>query len=352
MTAAWRELLDAGMYSNFPGFLYSKQSGRQNSNIFRVPPGGGAQIDTGGMPINQAVMPLPYKEPSAALGQLVENISQYGQRLGGTSEMNVGEGRNDAPVGTTIALIEQAVKVMNSVHKRMHSAQAEEFALLGRCFKEHPESFWQRNRKPNIPQDEAIFLQALEDYLIVPQADPNTSSHSQRIMKVAALIQMATADPAGFNLPEVRREALTTIGWTNADQFLAPPMPPQPNPEAQAKMADSQAKMITAQAKVAEVQHKINGGEDKQGDSPQEIQLKMLSEQNKANETEMKMKDSQMDSVNRLRDRESRERLAAIKLAEEVMKNPMTGMSVVNQLIRPDMLQTLEEKEPPTPMPQ
>jgi hypothetical protein len=117
-------------------------------------------------------------------------------------------------------------------------------------------------------------------------------------------------------------------------------------------MADSQAKMITAQAKVAEVQHKINGGEDKQGDSPQEIQLKMLSEQNKANETEMKMKDSQMDSVNRLRDRESRERLAAIRLAEEVMKNPMTGMSVVNQLIRPDMLQTLEEKEPPTPMPQ
>ena len=347
VTAAWRELLDAGMYANFPGFLYAKQSGRQNSNIFRVPPGGGAQIDTGGMPINQAVMPLPYKEPSAALNNLVESMSTYGQRLGGTSEVTVGEGRADAPVGTTIALIEQAVKVLNSVHKRMHAAQAEEFQMLAECFKENPESFWQRNRKPNIPWDEQQFIQALDDFDLVPQADPNTSSNSQRIMKTAALIQLANAAPQLYNLAEVNREALSTIGWENPDRFLSANMgPPPPNPMDQAKLVDSQAKMLTAQAKMAEAQHTVQGG-DKAQASPQELQLKMMSEQNQADEIKQKGMDAQMDSMNRMRDRESRERLAAVKLAEEVMKNPMDGMQVVRQMLDPGMIQRLEANEPP-----
>ena len=345
VTAAWRELLDAGMYANFPGFLYSKQSGRQNSNIFRVPPGGGAQIDTGGGPIQQAVMPLPYKEPSQALNVLTEQISQYGQRLGGTSEVAVGEGRQDAPVGTTIALIENAIKVLNAVHKRLHAAQAEEFQLLVDCFRENPNSFWERNRKPATGWNEEKFLAALNDFLLVPQADPNTSSNTQRIMKVAALVQMATADPAGFNLPEVRKEALTAIGWPNADKFLAPQMPPMPNPADQAKAMDSQAKMLTAQAKMAEVQHKVQGGENPQA-NPAELQLEALKEQNKAAEIEMKAADVQLDNMNRQRDRESRERLAAVKLAEEVMKNPMDGMAVVRDLISPSMLQRLEANEP------
>ena len=114
ITAAWRELLDAGMYANFPGFLMSDVGARQNTNIFRVPPGGGALVKTGGLPINQAIMPLPYKDPSPALMSLVENIAQTGQRLGGVSEMQTGEGRPDAPVGTTLAMIEQAAKILNS----------------------------------------------------------------------------------------------------------------------------------------------------------------------------------------------------------------------------------------------
>ena len=346
VTAAWRELLDAGMYANFPGFLYAKQSGRQNSNIFRVPPGGGAQIDTGGMPINQAIMPLPYKEPSAALAGLVESMAQYGQRLGGTSEAAVGEGRSDAPVGTTIALIEQSIKVLNSVHKRMHASQADEFQLLANCFKENPESFWQRNRRPNIPWDEQQFLQALEDFDMVPQADPNTSSSSQRIMKVAALVQMATQDPSGFNLPEVRKEALSAVGWESPDRFLAPQVPPQPNPVDQAKMVDSQAKMLTAQAKMAEAQHTVQGG-DKAQQNPQDMQLKMMAAQNQADEIKQKSADSQIDAMNRMRDRESRERLAAVKLAEEVMKNPMDGMQVVSQMLDPGMIQRLEANEQP-----
>ena len=107
VTAAWREMLDAGMYANFPGFLMADSGARQNTNIFRVPPGGGALIKTGGLPIGQAVMPLPYKEPGASMMTLVTNMAETGMRVGGTSELPVGEGRQDAPVGTTIALIER-----------------------------------------------------------------------------------------------------------------------------------------------------------------------------------------------------------------------------------------------------
>ena len=132
VTAAWREMLDAGMYANFPGFLMSDVGARQNTNIFRVPPGGGALVKTGGLPINQAIMPLPYKEPGAAMFNLVTNIVETGQRVGGTAELAVGEGRQDAPVGTTLALIDQATKILNSVHKRLHASQADEFQLLSR----------------------------------------------------------------------------------------------------------------------------------------------------------------------------------------------------------------------------
>ena len=172
LTAAWREMLDAGMYANFPGFLVADMGARQNTNIFRVPPGGGALVKTGGLPLNQAVMPLPYKDVGGGLMNLTENMAQTGMRVGGTSEMQVGEGRADAPVGTTLAMIEQATKILNAVHKRMHASQAEEFQLLARTFKEHPDSFWQRKGKPAYQWSEQTFLQALEDCELVPQADP------------------------------------------------------------------------------------------------------------------------------------------------------------------------------------
>jgi len=344
LTAVWRELLDAGMYSNFPGFLYAKTSGRQNSNIFRVPPGGGAQIDTAGMPIQQAVMPLPYKEPSGALAAFAETISQYGQRLGGTAEMQVGEGKAEAPVGTMLAMIEQAQKLLNSVHKRMHAAQADEFQLLAQCFREHPESFWQRNKRPANKWSEKTFLDALDNYELVPQADPNTASHIQRVMKVTALVQMAQTAPTLYNLDAVNREALLTLGWSNANSLLRDqvnnPQPPDPQAQAaqmagQAAMITAQSKMMEAQTKVAETQKKMGGG---QGMSPEE-QVKMA-------EIQQKNIDAQLDATNRKRDRESRERIAAVKLAEDLAANP-AGLGIVRQILDPGMLQRLESNEQP-----
>ena len=214
LTAAWREMLDAGMYANFPGFLYADTGARQNTNIFRVPPGGGALVKTGGMPINQAVMPLPYKDVGGGLMSLVENINQTGMRVGGTAEQAVGEGKQDAPVGTTIALIDQATKVLNSVHKRMHSAQADEFQLLVKCFQENPESFWQKNRRPARQWDEETFLRALDQVDLVPQADPNTASQTQRLMKVIALKQIQAQNPSMYDPIAIDTAALQAVGWS------------------------------------------------------------------------------------------------------------------------------------------
>ena len=349
LTAVWRELLDAGMYANFPGFLYAKTSGRQNSNIFRIPPGGGAQIDTAGMSIQQSVMPLPYKEPSGALASFAEQISQYGQRIGGTAEMQVGEGKQDAPVGTTLAIIEQAQKVLNSVHKRLHAAQADEFQLIAQCFREHPNSFWQRNKRPAGQWDEQTFLSALDNYELVPQADPNTASHIQRVMKVTALIQLAQQAPDLYNLDAVNREALLTLGWGNPTALLRDTVnqPPAPDPQAQAASMAGQAAMITAQSKMMEAQAKVQDMQSKaggqQGMSP-DNQVKMA-------EIQQKNIDAQLDAMNRKRDRESRERLAAVKLAEEVAMNPST-LGTIDTLLDPGMIQRLEGNEPamsPTP---
>jgi len=251
ITAAWRELLDAGMYSNFPGFLMADTGARQNTNIFRVPPGGGALVKTNGMPIQQAIMPLPYQPPSQALMALVSDMAQTGMRVGGTSESQVGEGRADAPVGTTLAMIDQATKVMNAVHKRLHAAQAEEFRLLCEVFREHPESFWQRNNRPAYAWDEQTFLQALEDYDLTPQADPNTASHTQRIMKVMALKQLQAANPNLYDPVAIDEAALQAIGWNNPQQFMRPDNLEQPTPEVMKGMADVQTKQQEVQAKIA-----------------------------------------------------------------------------------------------------
>ena len=360
ITAAWRELLDSGMYANFPGFLMADNGARQNTNIFRVPPGGGALVKTGGMPINQAIMPLPYNNGAApSLMSLVSNMAETGMRVGGTSEMQVGEGRADAPVGTTLAMIDQATKVMNAVHKRMHSAQAQEFQLLARCFHENPESFWQRNKKPAYPWDEATFLAALDNCNLVPQADPNTASHSQRMMKIMGLKQLQQGNPSLYDPIAIDTAALQAMGWSNPQQFMVPPSSLQnkPPPEVQYAQAMVQIKKQEADAKTAmvgvkqqEVAAKMQEAGALAGGQPQgptiEDQIKMAELQARQQEMQLDQKDSMMDAINRKRDRESRERLAAVKLAETIATVPGAEQAV-QSLLDPGMIQRLESNEQP-----
>ena len=358
ITAAWRELLDAGMYNNFPGFLMADTGARQNTNIFRVPPGGGALVKTNGMPINQAIMPLPYKEPSGALMNLVNQMAETGMRVGGTSEVMVTEGKPDAPVGTTLAMIEQAQKVLNSVHKRLHAAQAEEFELLMQCFREHPESFWMKRRKPAFPWDEKTFTDALDSYYFVPQADPNTSSQTQRLMKVLALKQLVASNPSLYDPIAVDTAALQALGWSNPQQFMIPKhtqgqMPPEmiqamakmqnDKMSAEARVLDSQTRAKETDAKIQLDMLKLQMEQD--ANNPQTDPAKMAELQIQQMDIQQRAEDAMIDAINRKRDRESRERLAAVKLAEELIRNPQ-GLGIVGNVLDQGMIDRLESNEP------
>jgi hypothetical protein len=342
VTAAWRELLDNGMFANFPGFLIAKSGARQNTNIFRVPPGGGAQIDTGGMPISQAVIPLPYQTGGMApLMQLVEDIAQTGMRIGGTAETQVGEGKDEMPVGSTLAMIEQATKVMNSVHKRLCAAQAVELQLIVECFKENPECFWQSDDMPSkTPWDQDTFMRAVNNVNLVPQADPNTASHGQRIMKVMGMKQLQAQSPQLYDARAVDTAALKTLGWSNPNEFLTQKAP-DPTPEmlkgqAEAKVAqqEADAKTLDSQTKAKETDAKIQqgafapkpdgglAGGAPQGDTQADMmtaQARLIDAQTKSQAIGVKHAETQMDDQNRDLDRQGRERVQILEIARDVL---------------------------------
>jgi hypothetical protein len=277
--------IDNGMFSNFPGFLFAKGAGRQLTNQFRVPPGGGVGLDVGLAKLSDAVMALPYKEFSTAWAQFQEQLAQMGARVAGTANVNVGEGRADAPVGTTLALIEQATKPTGAVMKRLHTAQSKELQLLKDRFREDPEAFWRFNKRPTVPWQKEQFIKAIEDYDLVPVSDPNNPTKLHRAARVASLQAYDQSHPGLFDPRKVWARVAQAIDEPDPDQLLAPPMPPQPPPVDQGKMAMAQAKM--------------------QGD-----QLRSQTELTKA----------QMEAANAQALRESRERELAMKIELEQIK--------------------------------
>jgi hypothetical protein len=302
LTAGWRLSLDNGMFANFPGFLYAKQAGRQMTNEFRVAPGSGVAIETGGQPIQNMVMNLPYRGVDGGFLQLLQLIDTSGQRLGGTAELNVGEGNTQAPVGTTIALIEQAQKTMSSVHKRMHAAQAREFELLKELFKEDPESFWRENKFPAGTWSEEVLVKALNDANLVPMADPNTPSQTARIQKAMAIKQLQAANPELYNAQAVDERIMDMMGINDAKSLFAPPR--QADPMADPAMVMAQAKMMDSQAKMAEVK--------------------------------VRAVDVTADAQNRIADRESKERISMLQLAREIAVHPESA-PIAEKFVRPNV---------------
>ena len=261
LTAAWRVLLDLGMFQSFPGFIYAKQLGRQQHNEFRIPPGGGLGIETGGAPLKDVISQMPYKEPSQAMMALVENIAQAAQRLGFSAEAKIGEGQTDAPVGTTIALIEQATKVEGAVHKRSHQAQAEEFQLLKERFKEDPEAFWRFNKRPSTDWKRKQFVDALNNSELVPVSDPNTPSRLHRIMKASALMELAKANPDILSVKVALQRALDMMDVGDQDALFLPPQAPNAPQASPDKMADIAIKQEANQLKSLEIQEKAQNNQ-------------------------------------------------------------------------------------------
>lgn len=254
LTAIWRIMIDNGMFSNFPGFLFAKGAGRQNTNQIRVPPGGGFPVDVPpGMTIQQAFMALPYKDTGPAFSQLAAHIEEVGQRLGQTAELSIGEGKQDMPVGTTMALIEQATKIMDSVHKRLHAAQAEEFQLLKERFREDPESFWRHNKRPARRWTVEQFKQALDQRELVPVADPNNPTSLHRIAKATIIDALVQKYPMDMDKRNSLKRILRTADIDSEGLMLAQTAPPPPDPKMEAIKAKAQAEQMKAQIEQAKL---------------------------------------------------------------------------------------------------
>ena len=261
MTAAWREALDAGMYANFPAFLMTKLGNRQNTSDMRAGPAQGIPIETNGKPIQDVVMGLPYKDVTPGLMTLMDKITAQAKEAGGTPDIPVSEGVQNVPVGTMMAAIEQATKIMAAAHKGLCLSQSLELTLLCDLFREDPESFWRGNKQQIGYWDEQKLLAALDDYTLAPKADPNTPSHIHRIMRAAALAQLCDSPSFG---PQMNKQAtlkrILRAMKEVPDELIAPPPPPSDpnlNPdliEARAKEASAQGKIKDADAKMAGVQ--------------------------------------------------------------------------------------------------
>jgi hypothetical protein len=224
-TAALRQLLDAGTLSNLPaGF---KQRGvRVRDEAAPIQPGEFKDVDAPGGSLRDAFFPLPYKEPSQTLLNLLGIVVQAGQRFAAIADMSVGDGNQAAAVGTTIALLERGSRVMSAIHKRCYAAMKEEFGLLAKVVSQY--------LPPEYPYDVVggarnVKQTDFDDRVdIVPVADPNIFSMSQRITLAQTQLQLATSNPQIHNLYQVYRNMYEAIGVKNVDAVLPPPAPNAP----------------------------------------------------------------------------------------------------------------------------
>ena len=224
-TAALRQLLDAGTLSNLPaGF---KQRGvRVRDEASPIQPGEFKDVDAPGGSLRDAFFPLPYKEPSQTLLNLLGIVVQAGQRFAAIADMQVGDGNQAAAVGTTIALLERGSRVMSAIHKRCYAAMKDEFKLLAKVVSQY--------LPPEYPYDvvggarnvkQADFDDRID---VIPVADPNIFSMSQRITLAQTQLQIATANPQLHNMYQIYRNMYEAIGVKNVDAVLPPPAPTAP----------------------------------------------------------------------------------------------------------------------------
>jgi len=224
-TAALRQLLDAGTLSNLPaGF---KQRGiRVRDEAAPLQPGEFRDVDAPGGNLRDAFMTLPYKEPSPTLLQLMGVVVSAGQRFAAIADMQVGEGNQSAAVGTTVALLERGSRVMSAIHKRCYAAMKQEFKLLGKIVAQY--------LPPEYPYDVVggarnIKQTDFDDRVdVVPVADPNIFSMSQRITLAQTQLQIATANPQLHNMYQIYRNMYNAIGVKDVDAVLPPPPPTAP----------------------------------------------------------------------------------------------------------------------------
>jgi hypothetical protein len=231
-TSILRQLIDAGTLSNLPAG-FKARGARIRDDETPLNPGEFRDVDMVGMDLRQAIMPLPFKEPSQTLYSLMGTLIDSGRRFASMADMKVGEMQGNAPVGTTMAIMERGTKVMSAIHKRMHYSQKVEFKILARIFAMGTPMYPYQvpGAPPEIKQTD--FDQRID---VLPVSDPNIFSMSQRIALAQTQLQLAQSNPeihGPTGMYQAYRKMYEALGVTNIDAILQPP--PQPMPMNPAK---------------------------------------------------------------------------------------------------------------------
>jgi len=215
-TSIIRQLVDAGTLSNLPGGLKSRGL-RIKGDDTPIEPGEFKDVDVPSGSIRDNIMPLPYKEPSQTLLALLDKITQEGRRLGAISDMNISDMSANAPVGTTLALLERTLKPMAAVQARVHYAMKQEFKLLKAIMAEYaPAEYGYEPIRGEITARQM-------DYMMVdmiPVSDPNSSTMAQRVVQYQAVLQMSQSAPQIYDLPQLHRQMIEVLGVKNADKLV------------------------------------------------------------------------------------------------------------------------------------
>ena len=215
-TSLIRQLVDAGTLSNLPGGLKSRGL-RIKGDDTPIEPGEFKDVDVPSGSIRDNIMPLPYKEPSQTLLALLNQITNEGRRLGAISDMNISDMSANAPVGTTLALLERTLKPMAAVQARVHYAMKQEFKMLKEIMAEYaPQEYGYEPIRGEVSARQMDY--AMVD--VIPVSDPNSSTMAQRVVQYQAVLQMAQAAPQIYDLPQLHRQMIEVLGVKNADKLV------------------------------------------------------------------------------------------------------------------------------------
>jgi hypothetical protein len=216
-TSLMRQLIDAGTLANLPGGLKTRGL-RIKGDDTPIAPGEFRDVDVGSGTIRDNILPLPYKEPSQTLYTLLQNIVEEGRRFAATADMKVSDMSGNAPVGTTLALLERQLKVMTAVQARVHFALKQELGLLKNIIRDYSDTDYlyepEGTKGPRAKQSDYQHVD------VIPVSDPNAATMSQRVVQYQAVIQMAQMAPDIYDLPQLHRRMLEVLGIKNADKLV------------------------------------------------------------------------------------------------------------------------------------
>jgi hypothetical protein len=215
-TSLIRQLIDAGTLSNLPGGLKTRGL-RIKGDDTPIAPGEFRDVDVPSGSVRDNIMALPYKEPSQVLAALLERITEEGRRLGSIADMKISDMGANAPVGTTLALLERQLKTMSAVQARVHYSMKQEFKLLKSIIRDYAPAEYEYDPQYGDKRAKQADYDMVE---VIPVSDPNSSTMAQRIMQYQAVIQLAQGAPQIYDLPQLHRQMIEVLGIRNADKLV------------------------------------------------------------------------------------------------------------------------------------